>query len=102
MLIPQGRWGDGLTAAAIAVGASLVFAASYIAVNMLFVPPEHGLLHTLCIWDCRWYASIAERGYDSIPDMRRGAEQSPQSRRDRRAQMRNRTDAVRMQGYGAR
>lgn len=47
---------------------TLCFAAFYLAANALLPPPAEGGHWPICVWDCGWYHSIVERGYDRIPD----------------------------------
>jgi hypothetical protein len=59
-----------LLAAIIAGLSTLSFAAFYLAANALLPSPPEGWRWPLCIWDCGWYHSIVERGYDRMPDPR--------------------------------
>jgi hypothetical protein len=59
-----------LLAAAIAGFSTIYFAAIYLAANALLPSPSEGWRWTVCNWDCGWYRSIVERGYDGMPDPR--------------------------------
>jgi len=59
-----------LLAAIIAGLSTLCFAAFYLTANALLPSPPEGWSWPLCIWDCGWYQSIVERGYDRMPDPR--------------------------------
>lgn len=64
--------GQPLLFAAILAGLfTVLFGVFYLAANALLTPPPESWRWTLCVWDCGWYKSIAERGYDSMPDPRR-------------------------------
>jgi hypothetical protein len=59
-----------LLAATLAGLSTVLFGAFYLVANMALPSPSGGGLRTLCAWDCGWYASINERGYDTTPDPR--------------------------------
>jgi hypothetical protein len=59
-----------LLAAIMAGFATICFGAFYLAANALLPSPPEGWRWSLCVWDCGWYQSIAERGYDRMPDPR--------------------------------
>jgi hypothetical protein len=64
-------WRRHLLLAAIIAGFSTIyFGASYLAANALLPSPPEGWRWPICNWDCGWYHSIVERGYDRIPDPR--------------------------------
>ena len=57
-----------LLSAMLAGVSTLCFAAFYLAANALLPSPPQGWRWSLCVWDCDWYRSIVEGGYDRIPD----------------------------------
>jgi hypothetical protein len=59
-----------LLAAMLAGASTLCFAVFYLAANALLPSPPEGWRWPLCVWDCGWYSSIAEHGYDRVADPR--------------------------------
>src|SRR5688572_29878691 len=60
-------------ASAVAGSVTLFFGIAYLGANALLPPSPDGGLWSLCVWDCRWYRSIALLGYDHDPGTRGGA-----------------------------
>jgi hypothetical protein len=47
---------------------ALLFGLAYLSANALLPPPPEGWRWSLCVGDCGWYKTIADHGYDAMPD----------------------------------
>jgi len=63
------RYRPLLLAMILAGFSTVLFGIFYLAANSL--PSPESSRWSLCVWDCGWYRSIAERGYDRMPDPHR-------------------------------